>query len=68
MCLDGDLGGEPLACFSCVAGLALFAFVSGLRVRPLVVVPRAASGVGLARCVIQAYFLVKPVGGATPFL
>eukprot|EP00966_Prymnesium_polylepis_P196933 4563560-Prymnesium_polylepis.1 len=39
----------PLACFVCVAGLASSVFASGLRVRS-VVVPRAASGVGLAVC------------------
>eukprot|EP00966_Prymnesium_polylepis_P297572 6875071-Prymnesium_polylepis.1 len=43
MCLHGDFGCEPLACFACVAGLASCAFASGLRVRCRA---GAASGLG----------------------
>eukprot|EP00966_Prymnesium_polylepis_P209083 4843593-Prymnesium_polylepis.1 len=64
MCLDGDFGCEPFACFACVAGLASSAFASGLRLCVSIVVPRAASGVGLAECVVGSslsHLLRRPV-------
>eukprot|EP00966_Prymnesium_polylepis_P289316 6683214-Prymnesium_polylepis.1 len=48
MCLDCDFGCAA-RCFACLGlGLLSSAFASGLPVS--VVVPRAASGVGLAEC------------------